>query len=105
MKKFIQIDSQNRVSFINYFPFDAESGMGKTESELLEIGHLVDDMPEIVARQGETGEYRYRPETNTVDVEYFDLKPTTEEIEKIKMEQRISQLEAVIDAMLGGTTV
>lgn len=106
MKKFIQINEENVVIMINYFPFDEKSGMGMTEEELLVIGKLVDEIPNIPFSDGKIGQYIYNSNTNTVDYEYIDRPKTTEELQAEEIESLRNDLNsAIIElsmAMAGG---
>ena len=51
MKKFIRTNGK-KIELIHYMPFDKEHGFGKTEQELLQEGHLVDEIPEPENREG-----------------------------------------------------
>lgn len=101
MKKFVggfvQDERGLRVTFQHHKPFDAKDGLGKTEEELLQIGALVDEIPEPEQIEGKEAVLYYNPETNTVYYEYIDREPTTEE--------RIALLEQAIlelTMLLGG---
>lgn len=43
---FIQTNDDQSISLIHYMPFDEKYGLHKTEKELLEIGYLVNTVPE-----------------------------------------------------------
>ncbi len=42
---YIKYDSDNQVTLKHNMPFDAKSGLGKTEAELLQDGILVESIP------------------------------------------------------------
>lgn len=101
MKKFvggfIQDERGLRVTFRHYKPFDEKDGMGKTEEELLQIGALVDDIPQPEQIPGKEPILYYNPENNTVYYEYED-KPLTPEERIAQLEQAILEL----TMLLGG---
>lgn len=61
MKKFLQLDG-NKVMLIHNMPFDPVYGLGKTEAELMQMGALVDDVPDPEHRPGKTAMAYYTPE-------------------------------------------
>lgn len=92
---FVRVDSDNKVQAISFFPFDETMGLGKTEEELLEIGKLVDSIPEIKNREGQYGYHVYDEETNSVIVKYAERELNSEE--KIKLlEEENEQLKGSI---------
>jgi hypothetical protein len=96
---FVQDEKGLRVGFIHHMPFDLRNGMGKTEQELLQIGALVDDIPEPEQIEGKNAVLYYNPETNSVYYEYID-RPLTDQ-------ERIEQLEKAIleiTMLLGGAS-
>ena len=99
MGNFVQDEKGLRVGFIHHMPFDLRNGMGKTEQELLQIGALVDDIPEPEQIEGKNAVLYYNPETNSVYYEYID-RPLTDQ-------ERIEQLEKAIleiTMLLGGAS-
>lgn len=60
-KKFIQL-SGDRVTLIHNMPFDPVNGMGKSEAELIQMGVLLDHIPEPEKRPGKTALPYYTPE-------------------------------------------
>ena len=88
MGNFVQDEKGLRVGFIHHMPFDLRNGMGKTEQELLQIGALVDDIPEPEQIEGKNAVLYYNPETNSVYYEYID-RPLTDQ-------ERIEELEKAI---------
>lgn len=70
MKKFLQLDG-NKVMLIHSMPFDPVHGLGKTEAELLQMGALVDNVPEPENRPGKTALPYYTPEKGMY-YEYVD---------------------------------
>ena len=71
--------------------------MGKTEQELLQIGALVDDIPEPEQIEGKMPVLYYNPQTNSVYYEYVE-RPLTEEERIAQLEQAILEL----TMLLGG---
>jgi len=94
---FIQDEKGLRVGFIHHKPFDEKDGLRKTEEELLQIGALVDEIPEPEQREGKIPVMYYNPETNTVYYEY-ENKPLTAEERIAMLEQAILEL----TMLLGG---
>jgi hypothetical protein len=94
---FVQDERGLRVGFIHHMPFHESNGMGKSEQELLQIGALVDDIPDPEQVDGKVPVLYYNPQSNSVYYEYVD-RPLTEQ-------ERITQLEQAILEMtmlLGG---
>ena len=60
MKKYIQLDG-NKVTLIHNLPFDPVDGLGKTETELLQTGVLLEEIPEPEQRQGKIALPYYTP--------------------------------------------
>ena len=86
-----------KVGFVHHMPFHEQHGMGKSEQELLQIGALVDDIPEPEQIEGKVPVLYYNPQSNSVYYEYVE-RPLTEE-------ERLAQLEQVIlelTMLLGG---
>lgn len=44
-KKFITVEN-GKVQLTHFMPFDSKEGFGKTEAELLQMGYLLDEIPE-----------------------------------------------------------
>lgn len=82
--KFIQYNEELRVTFIHNMPFDEVNGLGKSEEELLKIGALVEDIPQIddVPRD-KVVIYKYNKEANKVITELAD-KPLTPQEQQLK---------------------
>ena len=68
--KFIMVD-EDRVVFIHHMPFDPKDCLGKTEEELLEIGYLVESIPEAEAKEGKIPKLHYTAEKGLY-YEYVD---------------------------------
>lgn len=51
MKKFLMLDGE-RVTLIHNMPFDPVNGMGKTEAELMQMGVLLDEVPDPAPQEG-----------------------------------------------------
>lgn len=91
MKKFIQVDGE-RVMLIHNMPFDAVNGMGKTEAELMQMGVLLDDVPEPQQIDGKIA-LPYYNATEGFHYIYED-KPQTDE------EKKMSAMQDTIDMLL-----
>ena len=94
---FIQDEIGLRVGFIHHKPFDEKDGLGKTEEELLQIGALVDEIPEPEQKDGKIPVMYYDPENNKIYYEYED-KPLSPEERIALLEQAILEL----TMLLGG---
>jgi hypothetical protein len=97
---FLWVNSDNVVEGYHYKPFDEIDGMHKTKEELLQIGKLVDSVPEPTPAEGQGYVAKYNPATNTVYYEYFDLPPkppTVEDQLKQFQDQISSQQEAIAE--------
>jgi len=70
MKKFIQHQGK-KVTLIHYMPFDEVHGFHKSEEELLQMGELVDEVPEPEIKPGFYAEPRYDELTKTIFYEYI----------------------------------
>ena len=88
---FVQDEKGLRVGFIHHMPFDLRNGMGKSEQELLQIGALVDDIPEPEQIEGKVPVLYYNPQSNSVYYEYVE-RPLTEEERLAQLEQAILEL-------------
>lgn len=95
---FIKIDSENKVNYTHYMPFDPIHGLGKTEEELLQDGHFVNVIPEPTEIPKKTHVLKFTIEKG-VFYEYVDRELTDQE--------KIAQLEADVATanyalMMGG---
>lgn len=75
---YIKTDSENRVNYTHYIPFDPIHGLGKTEAELLQDGHLVEIIPEPTEIQGKIHVLKFTVDKG-VYYEYIDREPTDRE--------------------------
>ena len=85
-KKFLQVDDTGRVMLIHNMPFDAVNGMGKTKDELLQMGVLVDEVPEPERIDGKIPLPYYTAE-HGLYYEYEDAPPepaSTKDIEELR---------------------
>lgn len=89
MRIFIRTNSKGFVYYQNNFPFDPIDGTGKTEEEMLEEGYLLESIPQIDQVEGKLGYLYYTPEKGFW-TEYID------KIQKISIEDRVSELENYI---------
>lgn len=62
MKKFITANSEGKVQLIHSMPFDVVNGLGKTEAELLQMGYLLDKVPEPEHIEGKIPTAHYTAE-------------------------------------------
>lgn len=84
-RKFIQTDGE-RVMLIHNMPFDSVNGLHKTEAELLQMGALVDYVPEPEQRPGKTALPFYNAEKGFW-WEYQDAPSgpaTTDDIQRVE---------------------
>lgn len=73
-KKFITVE-ETRVQLIHYMPFDEKEGLKMTEEELMQIGYLLDEIPEPEPVEGKIPEPHYTPEKGFW-YEYVDAPKT-----------------------------
>ncbi|HEY9746681.1 MAG TPA: hypothetical protein V6C99_10740 [Oculatellaceae cyanobacterium] len=99
MGNFIKDEKGLRVGFIHHMPFDSQHGMGKTEQELLQIGALVDDIPEPEQIEGKVPVLYYNPQTNSVYYEYVE-RPLTEEERIALLEQALIELTMLLGGII-----
>lgn len=94
---FIEISENNVVTRIHYMPFDEKDGLGKSETELLQDGKLIDSIPAPTPILGKQPVYYYDESNNSVYIEYVD-RPLTpnEELEKLKTED-LNNKEAIAE--------
>jgi hypothetical protein len=71
-------------------PFDDINGLGKTEEELLQIGYLVDEVPEPEQIEGKSSMMFYTPERGFW-FEYIDIPKTPEQLQAEKIDQLENQ--------------
>lgn len=62
MKKFITVNTEGRVQLIHNMPFDAVNGLGKTETQLMSEGYLLDMIPEPQIIDGKNAVAMYNAE-------------------------------------------
>lgn len=95
---YIEYDKKqnNRITYINYFPFSDENGLNKTQDELLKTGALVDEIPYIECPFDKQIYRIYCNENNSVECFLEDRILDNKEKEDIK----ISILEAENLALL-----
>ena len=77
--KFITYNENFEVQLIHNMPFDEVNGLGKTEEELLQIGALVEDIPQVEVPNDKNILYKYNQVDNTVTYELVDRQLTVEE--------------------------
>lgn len=80
--KFITYNDNLDIHLIHNMPFDKVNGLGKTEEELLKLGALVNEIPEIDVPKDKIIKYKYNPSDNTVYYELIDRPLTIEEENK-----------------------
>lgn len=91
---FIQYDENNIIYYTHYKPFDATHGLHKSEKQLMAIGALVNEFPNIEPQEGKEVIYKYNKETNEVYGEYIDA-PVIEDTDEIStMKSDIDTLSA-----------
>ena len=91
---FIQYDENNIIYYTHYKPFDATHGLHKSEKQLMAIGALVNEFPNIEPQEGKEVIYKYNKETNEVYGEYKDA-PVIEDTDEIStMKSDIDTLSA-----------
>lgn len=81
---FIQTE-ENKVEFCHYMPFHQGCGLGKTEEELLQIGYLVDSIPEPKEIEGKFSTLFFTPEQGFW-FEYADIPKKPEQIQAEKVD-------------------
>lgn len=70
---YIQIDSQNSVTFVHNKPFDKVDGLGKTTEELVETGLLLNTpQPILETDNGMDSILKYNPYNNSLYYEYLE---------------------------------
>ena len=79
---FIQYDENNIIYYTHYKPFDATHGLHKSEKQLMAIGALVNEFPNVEPQEGKEVIYKYNKETNEVYGEYIDA-PVIEDTDEI----------------------
>lgn len=102
MPVFFQTDSTGEVVYRNNFPFHESFGMRMTEEELLEIGYLVESVPEPTHQEGKTstlfykdGEFEYVYTNNVPDAVPVDN--TNQRIEQLENDLGVSLFENAMD--------
>ena len=81
---FIQYDENNIIYYTHYKPFDATHGLHKSEKQLMAIGALVNEFPNIEPQEGKEIIYKYNRETNEVCGEYIDAPIIEDEMSVMK---------------------
>ncbi|MBK5244279.1 MAG: hypothetical protein JJE18_04510 [Eubacteriaceae bacterium] len=124
---FIKTLENNSIDFIHYMPFDPVNGMGKTEEELLQVGFLVEEIPEPEQTEGMSSMMFYTA-MNGFWFDYEEIPKTPEQIQiekvtelqtdllntKLAMAELVEQQQAdnlnsqlalaeVIESIIGGT--
>ena len=97
-KKFIQLDG-DRVMLIHNMPFDPAQGLGKTEAELMQMGVLLEEIPEPENRPGKTALPYYTPEKGFY-WEYQDAPAgpaSTDDVDRV--EAKLDYLGMMLDVM------
>lgn len=82
---FVQTSNDNEITYCHYKPFSKECGLGKTEEELLQIGYLVDEVPEPEQIDGKFLTLFFTPERGFW-FEYADIPKTPEQIQAEKID-------------------
>ena len=103
---FIRVNDDNRVSYINYMPFDEENGLKKTREELSREGYLVDSIPEIPRKQGYVTLMKFEP-VKGFYFEYEEIVESEEEIQLKKLaelEGAVMELSVALTSLVGGVT-
>lgn len=103
MKKFVTYNENMEVQLIHNMPFDSVNGLGMSESQLLQIGTLVDEIPTIDCPNGKVIVYKYNPTANAVYCELVDSPMNEKEVleNKVKLlEQELAKAEYKM--MMGG---
>jgi hypothetical protein len=94
--KYIKTDNANdRLMYINNFPFDTKHGLGKTEEELLQDGFLVEDIPKPEQIEGKSATTYYTTEQGFW-FEYADIPKTPEQIQAEKIDQLNTDMNSAI---------
>ena len=99
MPVFFQTDSLGEIVYQNNLPFHESWGMRMTEEELLEIGYLVESVPEPPHQEGKTvitiykdGEFEFIYQENNVPID-----DTHQRIEQLESDLGISLFESAMD--------
>lgn len=96
---FITYNEDFVVQLMHNMPFDEQYGLGKSQEELLQLGALVNEIPEIEVPQFKQVVYKYNQEDNTVYTELIDRPLTAEE----QLQKKVEQQDLTIDTMLLAT--
>lgn len=65
---------------IHNMPFDSVNGLGKTQSELEQMGVLVDNVPEPQIDPGKAAVMFINPDTKEISYDYRDIPKTQEQL-------------------------
>ena len=77
--KFITYNENFEIQLIHNMPFDNKNGLGKTKEELLEIGALVEEIPQVEVPSDKQIIYKYNKLENSVIYELIERPLTVEE--------------------------
>lgn len=98
---YFEINFNNDVTYINYFPFD-KANLDRSTEDLLTTGYLVESIPEQTVMEGKIANLKYDNVNNKLLYEYEDIPvPEATEIEKLKANQILMQ-KALDDLLMGG---
>lgn len=93
-------DDKFDIGFIHYMPFDSKVGLGKTETELLAEGALINNIPNAEIIEGKNSTMFYNPLTNSIFYEYVDVPKSKEQIIEDELEELKQQNAAMMLALV-----
>jgi hypothetical protein len=94
---YVEYDENGTVTYRHNFPLDENTGMGKTEAELLASGALVEAAPEPDKTELEAGKVaveKYDPGNNEIYYEYTTPSPA-----KMNTEEKVEFLQEQLDTL------
>ena len=104
---YVQLNKENKSTMQHFAPFHEQYGLGKTESELLSEGILVESLPEVKQVAGKKEVLNYDPVNKSLYYEYVDVEPEPldpdTQIAQLKEQQAISDqmnAELLFDGMM-----
>ncbi|HGH7177535.1 TPA: hypothetical protein ACJMKJ_005179 [Bacillus wiedmannii] len=95
----LQADGINYES-INYAPFDAKFGLGKTKEQLQTEGILVETLPEPEMKPGKYAVLKYNPNNKEFYYTYEDIPVSEEQKELNTMKQQQTLMQSALDEMI-----
>lgn len=96
-------DTKWIVGLVHYCPFDTEAGLGKTETQLNQVGLLVEQsvIPEPIMQINKKARLLYNSISSSLYYEYTDV-PLSGEQELQLLKDKVLLMQGVIDELLMG---